>query len=146
MFSVPRFLGGLAIAGLSAVAAMPTAQAAGNVGYNDSMCSAFFVDQTNATLKCARMACAVTPAPAYSVTTNTQVALTASCQNSIVTTYQWIVSPRSDPGCTVPAAQATTFGIQVISSTPRTCYYEVIMTDDKQPANQGWVRYGVVWN
>jgi hypothetical protein len=147
MFSVSRFLGGLAVVGLSAFGAMPTAQAAGSVGYTDNLCTSFFVDQATNTLKCAKMACAVTPAPAYSVTTNTQVTLTASCQNPIAATYLWTVSPRSDPGCTVPAAQATTFGIQVISSTPRTCYYEVIMTDGAQPTpNMGWVRYGVVWN
>jgi hypothetical protein len=146
MFSVPRFIGGLAAAGLSVLAAMPpTVQAAGNVGYTDTACSAFFVDQATNQLKCARMACQVVPSPAYSVTTGTQVTLTASCQNPIASTYNWIISPRSDPNCPAPTPN-NTFGIQVISATPKTCYYEVIMTDGAQPPNLGWVRYGVAWH
>jgi hypothetical protein len=53
-----------------------------------------------------------------------------------------VLSPRSDAGCPTPQTD-TLNNIQVVSSTPRTCFYEAVAGDGN--SNTGWVRYGVIW-
>jgi hypothetical protein len=146
MFSVPRFLGGLAAAGLSAVALTSPAHAAGTVGYTDNMCTAFYADPSspppNQVMKCARMACSVMPDGSYARPVGNTITLLVTCQNPPAATYKWVLSPRSDPNCPRPAVD-TANNIQVVSATPITCYYEVVAGDGN--SQTGWVRYGVIW-
>ncbi len=148
MFSVPRFIGGLAAAGLSALAAMPTAQAAGNVAYTDSLCTAYYTDPLSPpptqVLKCARMVCSITGVGSYITTVGQQHILTVACQNPPAASYKWVLSPQSPAGCPPPGPSDTGITIQIVSNTPRVCWYEAI-THDANNANTGWVRYGVVW-
>ena len=146
MFSVPRFIGGLAAAGLSAIAAMPTAHALGNVGYTDQLCNAFYADPSspppNQVMKCARMSCSITPDGSYVRPVGSTFTLLVTCQNPSATTYKWVVSPKSDAGCPMPQLD-TANNIQVTSNTPHLCYYEAITGDGN--SNNGWTRFGIVW-
>ncbi len=155
MFSVPRFIGGLAAAGLSAIVAMPTAQAASTVGYQDPLCTAFYTDPLSAapaqTLKCAKLVCGVTTDVSYLQPVNGAVHVTVNCTNPVtptVLTYKWVVSPQSPVGCaaTLPGPPADTAQTVTVSSTmAQTCWYEAIATDGANPPNTGWLRYGVKW-
>jgi hypothetical protein len=146
MFSVPRLIGGLAAASLLVVAAMPTAHAAGNVGYTDQLCTAFYADPLspppNQVMKCARMSCGITVDGSYVRPVGNTITLVVTCQNPVAATYKWVLSPRSDAGCPTPQPD-TLNNIQVVSSAPRTCFYEAVAGDGN--SNTGWVRYGVIW-
>jgi hypothetical protein len=149
MFSIPRFIGGLAVAGLSALVATPTAQAAGSLGYTDSLCNAYYADPPGApvqTLRCAKLLCVITTDVAYFQPVNTPIRLTASCVNPPPTlTFKWALSAQSPKTCpSLPAPPGdTATDVTVASPTPQTCWYEVVATHG---ADTGWMRYGVKWH
>lgn len=151
MFSVPRFIGGLAAASLMAIAAMPPAQAAGNVGYADSLCTAFYTDPfappPNQVLKCAKLVCSVTTDVSFFQPLGSPIRMTVSCRNSpAVLTFKWVKSPQSPATCPSPTSPAdATSSIAIVSNVGQTCWYEAIATDGANPQNTGWTRYGLKW-
>ena len=151
MFSFPRFLGGLAAAGLTAIVAMPTAEAASTVGYQDPLCISFYTDPLSPrpaqVLKCAKLVCGIATVGSYIQPSGTAITMTVSCTNPPpALTYRWVRSAASPASCPVPQAPTdTTSQIVVQSASPQTCWYEAIVTDGATPANNGWSRYGLKW-
>lgn len=152
MFSVPRFIGGLAAAGLTAIVAMPSAHAVGNVGYSDQMCQAFYADPNSPpptqVLRCAKLLCTVSTNVSYIQPVGTPVTMTVTCVNPPPgLTYRWVKSAQNGSTCPpVPAAPADAANnITVASNAAQVCWYEAIATDTANPPNTGWVRYGLKW-
>ena len=148
------FLSGLAVIVGAASLAPVTPAVAAAITYNDPYCSQFFTvpggQPGDVILRCVKaMACAIAPVgSSYIVPPGTTVTLQATCTAPAAQSYSWstgILSPQGCPQPTPVAGDPTK--VTVMSTTARTCWYEVVGADTVQaPANnQGLARYGIAW-
>jgi hypothetical protein len=145
---------GLALASALSPFGVSTPASAATVTYTDNFCSQFFTMPGGAPgdvmLRCVKaMACTIVPVgSSYVVNVGTTVTLQAICTAPAAQSWTWSTGVLSPQGC--PAPQPVTGDptkATVMSSTARTCWYEVVGGDTPtQPSpKMGQARYGIAW-